>query len=242
MEAIAEIAQETLYHILGSRCENCGFGYRHKDKTGLRKWCARCIDAYNRKQSLSDYKIEKMIFELVEPLYYDATIETLDEDLREKLSELQPGQDLFLFGPVGTGKTHAMAALIRQYVYEGYLCERIHFNSFCVRVRSTFAPAAKQTAYELIENLKSIDRLFVDDLGLRSDPESQFVYDTFHDILNKRQERVLPTFISSNKNVEQLGQTFDARIASRLHTALVVEMKGKDRRIKGFKNATKQEI
>jgi DNA replication protein DnaC len=227
---IAEISQEALRHILDSRCENCGFGYRHKDQTGLRKWCKRCIDVYNRKQELSEYKIGKKIMELVEPLYYEATIETLDQDIQGKLSELMPGQDLFLFGAVGTGKTYTMAALIREYIYEGYQCERINFDSFCVKVRSTFAPAAKETAWDLTEELKNVDKLFIDDLGLRSTPESQFAYDTFYDILNKRQERVLPTFISSNKSIEQLGQTFDARIASRLNTSLIIEMKGKDRR------------
>ncbi|NQT01349.1 MAG: ATP-binding protein [Planctomycetes bacterium] len=233
MEAIAEVAQEVMSLILGSRCENCGFGYRHRDSSGLRKWCLRCIDVYNRRQQLSEYQIGKKIMELVEPLYYEATIETLEQDIQDKLSELKPGQDVFMFGPIGTGKTHGMAAQIRKYVCEGYLCERINFDSFCVKVRSTFAPAAKETAWELTEELKNVDKLFIDDLGLRSNPESQFVYDTFYDILNKRQERILPTFISSNKNIAQLGQTFDARIASRLHTALVIEMKGKDRRIAG---------
>jgi DNA replication protein DnaC len=42
---------------------------------------------------------------------------------------------------------------------------------------------------------------------------------------------MLPTFISSNKNIEQLGQSFDARVASRLRTAVVIEMTGQDRRL-----------
>ena len=238
MEQIGAVTQKAMSRLSANRCENCGVGLRHRDETGLRKWCRRCIDVFNRRQQLSQYKIDKNIMELVEPLYYEATIETLDQDIQDKLSELKSGQDLFIFGPVGTGKTHAMAALIRKYVSEGYLCDRINFDSFCVKVRSTFAPASKDTAWDLTEELKSIDKLFIDDLGLRSNPESQFVYDTFYDILNKRQERILPTFISSNKNIEQLGQTFDARIASRLNTALIIEMKGPDRRIKRLKDGT----
>ena len=228
--AIREIAQETLSRLSDNRCENCGFGLRHKDSTGPRKWCKRCIDAYNRKEQLSPERAEKIIIKLVEPLYYDATIETLGQDIREKLSELQPGRDVFMHGPVGTGKTHAMAALIRQYVYQGYQCERINFDDFCVKVRSTFSKAAKQTEEELIEPLQLIDKLFIDDLGIRSKQETDFAYVTFYSLLNKRQERMLPTFISSNKNIEQLGQTFDRRIASRLQTALIIEVKGEDRR------------
>lgn len=200
------------------------------DSTGQRKWCARCIDTYNRKEALSPARAEKAIIKLVEPLYYEATIETLDQDIQEKLSELKPGQDIYMHGLTGTGKTHAMAAQIRKYVYEGYQCERINFDDFCVKVRSTFSKAAKQTEEEVVEPLKQADKLFIDDIGLRSKQETDFAYVTFYSLLNKRQERLLPTFISSNKTIDQLGQTFDARVASRLQTALIIEVKGKDRR------------
>jgi len=208
---------------------------RHKDGEGLRKWCERCIIAYKQKVAF-DYRperAEKIIIQLVEPLYYEAIIETLDLAVQNKLSQLQSGQDVFMHGAVGAGKTHAMAALIRQYVYEGYQCARINFDDFCVKVRSTFSKAAKQTEDELIEPLKSVDRLFIDDLGIRSKKETDFAYVTFYSLLNKRQERLLPTFVSSNKTIEQLGQAFDARIASRLRTAVVIEIKGKDGRVSG---------
>ena len=136
-----------------------------------------------------------------------------------------------MFGSVGIGKTYAMAALLRHYVNGGYECGRINFDDFCVQVRSTMSSASKQTEWQLIEPLKQIDKLFIDDLGLRGGQETNFVYVTLFSILNGRQERMLPTFISTNKTIEQLGQSFDARIASRLRTALVIEMTGKDRRI-----------
>jgi len=135
-----------------------------------------------------------------------------------------------MFGPVGTGKTHAMAALIRHDIYEGFQVERINFDDFCVQVRSTMSPASKRTEWCLIEPLKNVDKLFIDDLGLRGKQETDFSYVTLYSILNKRQERRLPTFISSNKSIEQLGQSFDARVASRLRTALVIEFTGEDRR------------
>lgn len=236
MEAvpIREIVQNLIF--AEHRCDSCGYGLRHRDKSGERLWCKSCIDIYYRKENLKPEKAEKEILEMVGLLYFDATIEDLDKDVRDKLLELKYGQNVFMYGPVGTGKTHAMAALIRRSVYEGCLCERINFDSFCVKVRSTFSPAAKITAWEMTKALKNSDKLFIDDLGLRSTPESQFAYDTFYEILNKRQEKMLPTFISSNKTIEQLGQTFDARIASRLKTALIIEMKGGDRRIIGVEH------
>jgi len=232
MEAVAigDITQEALSRLSDNRCEICGFGLRHRDSTGLRKWCERCIVVYNRREKLQPDKAEKIIIKLVEPLYYEATIETLGQDIQDKLSELQPGQDVFMHGPVGTGKTHTAAALIRKYVFEGYQCERVNFDDFCVKVRSTMGPSAKQTEWDMIEPLKQVDKLFIDDLGIRSKRETDFAYVTFYSLLNKRQERMLPTFISSNKTIDQLAKSFDARVASRLQTALVIEMNGEDRR------------
>jgi DNA replication protein DnaC len=213
-----------------NRCESCGYGYKHKDQTGLRKWCKRCIDVFFRRETLTDEFAECRILKLVGSLYTDAKLDDLDQDVREKLLGLAYGQDVFVYGPVGTGKTYSMAALLRYYVYEGFECWRINFDDFCVQVRSTMGPASKQTEYELIEPLKEIDKLFIDDIGLRSKQETDFAYVTLYSILNKRQERSLPTFVSTNKSIEQLGQSFDSRIASRLQTALIIEMTGADRR------------
>ncbi len=215
---------------LGSRCERCGFGLRHRDRSGLRAWCKRCIEVWHRRQDLTDEKAEHSILRLVGSLYLDAKLDDLDEQTREALLSLGPGRDVFIFGPVGTGKTYAMAALIRRYVYEGYDCERINFDDFCVQVRSTMSPASSRTEWEYIEPLKDVDKLFIDDLGLRSKLETDFSYVTLYSILNKRQERRLPTFVSSNKSAEQLGRTFDARIASRLSAAVIIEMTGRDKR------------
>jgi len=216
---------------LSGKCERCGYGLKHRDNNGVvRDWCKHCIDVWERKQSLTDDKAERRILKLVGSLYLDAKLESLDEQVREKLLALESGQDVFMFGPVGTGKTHAMAAMIRHYTYEGYQVERINFDDFCVQVRSTMSPASRKTEWDLIEPLKDVDKLFIDDLGLRGKQETDFSYVTLYSILNKRQERRLPTFVSSNKNIEKLGQSFDARIASRLSAALAIEITGRDRR------------
>jgi primosomal protein DnaI len=175
-------------------------------------------------------RAEKTITEVVGARYVDAILASIDSGIADKLLGLESGQDVFMFGPVGVGKTYAMAALLRHYVYEGFECKRINFDDFCVQVRSTMGAASKQTEYELIEPLKDVDKLFIDDLGLRSKQESDFAYITLFAILNKRQERLLPTLIATNKSIEQLSQSFDARITSRLQTALIIAMTGQDRR------------
>ncbi len=174
----------------------------------------------------AEYRIRKE----VELLYVDAQLGDLDLSVTNRLVQLDYGKDVFMFGSVGAGKTYAMAALLRHYIYEGFDCRRINFDDFCVQVRSTMGAAATETEWDMIHPLKEVDKLFIDDLGIRSKQETDFAYVTLYSILNKRQERRLPTFISSNKNIERLGEQFDMRVASRLSTAEIIELTGKDRR------------
>lgn len=123
-----------------------------------------------------------------------------------------------------------MAAFTRHYMEQGFEAVRINFDDFCCQVRATMSPASDQTEWQLIEHLKNKDLLVIDDLGLRSRQETDFAYVTLYSILNKRQERLLPTFISSNKDLKRLRESFDQRIVSRLEPALQIDMTGKDRR------------
>lgn len=217
--------------LFGERlCEQCKCRVRWHDGHTLRKWCRRCVDVYHRRESLNREKAEQVIFDQVGALYYQATLEQLDALLQEKLLGLADSDDVFITGLIGTGKTFTMAALLRHYVYQGYDCKRIIFDDFCVQVRSTFGPASKLSEWDLIEPLKQADKLFIDDLGLRSKAESDFAYVTLFSILNRRQEIRLPTIISSNKSIAQLERSFDSRIASRLQTGVIVQMTGADRR------------
>lgn len=225
IETIGSISKD-----LFDKCEKCGVWPKRKENDKLRKWCHGCIRVHRAKLGIVPANAEYKIRKAVGTLYCEAISEDLEPHLARELLETEYGEDIFMYGPVGTGKTYAMATLLRHYIYEGFDCRRINFDDFCVEVRSTMSPAATQTEWDMIAPMKEVDKLFIDDLGLRSKQETDFAYVTLYSILNKRQERRLPTFISSNKSIDQLGQQFDMRIASRLSTAKIIELKGKDRR------------
>jgi len=208
-----------------SKCGNCHIRFR----AGGRDWCNRCIEVYRRAQGLSGQKIVRILTDLVGEKYLGATIEQVDEPYRALLSDAGT-EDVFLWGNIGVGKTFAMAAILRKYVCAGYSCERINFDTFCSKVRSTMNNNSKLTEYALIKQMSDVDKLFIDDVGLRSKQETDFAYVTFYSILNKRQERSLQTLITTNKSIEQLSASFDSRIASRLSSAVNINMTGKDRR------------
>jgi len=228
MTKISEVLKTT--SLLSGKCDSCGCRPKAFYRGERRNWCQRCIKIYERLQSLTHERAESIICQVVEPLYLGAVFEDLDTVLREKLYNRKPYQDVFFFGPIGTGKTYAMAAIARYYIELGYECARINFDDFCVKVRSAMSPASKLTEWDMIKPMKDVDMLFIDDLGLRSKQETDFAYVTLYSLLNKRQERMLPTVISSNKDIKRLADAFDSRIASRLSTALIIEMSGKDRR------------
>ena len=173
--------------------------------------------------------MEKKIYKVVEPLYAKARIEHLDDSFAKALYRPEY-QDVFFHGIAGAGKTYAMAAFIRHYMAKGYECIRINFDDFCCKVRSSMSPASKITEWDMIKPLKDCDILFIDDLGLRSKRETDFAYVTLYSLINKRQEQLLPTFLSSNKDLDRLRESFDERIVSRLQTALVIKLEGPDRR------------
>jgi DNA replication protein DnaC len=90
------------------------------------------------------------------------------------------------------------------------------------------------TEFDIIKQLVEIDRLFIEDIGTtvsNDRPESDFSLRTFLVILDKRLECCRATFITTNKSIEQLGESFDLRIASRLQQAcVVIRLTGQDKR------------
>lgn len=220
-----ETMAATLKSIMSDKkCEVCGIRPIAKN---AERTCKRCIAVITRRKSLNARKIISTLQDRIGEAYMEADFE--DVDIAAEL--VAADGDIFLWGDVGVGKTWAMAALLKHFLCEGYECSRVNFDDFCCRVRATMNNHSTQTEYDLVSQLVDIDKLFIDDIGLRSKQETDFAYVTFYSILNKRQERRLPTYISTNKSIAQLAVSFDQRIASRLGQGTVIEMKGADRRV-----------
>jgi len=189
---------------------------------------------YRRGQfnSLPAEEQRQHLLDVVPARYIDADMNDLRPAL-QKAFNADNDTGMLLWGEPGRGKTYAMAVLTKKYMSEGYLVRRSYYEELCLRLRDTFNPKATQTEWNLIEPLLNCDKLFIEDVGTTKSvgkQESDFSLKTFLLLLDMRMERLRPTFITSNKSVENLGKSFDQRVSDRLRMFQVFKMSGESLR------------
>jgi len=193
----------------------------------------------------------------VVPLHYrgKAFVEKLPAKLQAVIENLD-GDGLFLWGSVGAGKTHTMCSMARRYVEQGLNVKRVEFADLLLQIRETFehkqptvscrddsgrpykrfseGEEPSMSEQDVLNLYRQADRLFIEDIGTNKNvgsDESDFTVRILEGILNFRLENNLPTFITSNKSIKEIEESFDAKIASRIHGGcMIVEMSGRDRR------------
>ena len=172
------------------------------------------------------------MLEFVPERYIDADIELLAQPIKKCFyNEIDSG--VLLWGAAGVGKTYALAALAKKYYAEGFLLKRVHYEMLCLQLRDTFNPKATKTEWSIIEPLLNCDKLFIEDVGTSKSAgkqETDFSLRTFLVLLDMRMERCRPTFVTSNKSVENLADSFDERVGDRLRTFHVYKIGGDSKR------------
>lgn len=175
----------------------------------------------------------RSVVQIVRPRYANATLKTLPSALCTALLGAKEGESIYLWGPPGTGKTWAMAAMARHRIENGYRVHREGWERLCLRIRGTFSPRAVETEWTVIEPLIAADTLIIEDIGTTVSAgrqESDFSLRVLLVILDSRSEDMLETLITSNKPLEEIESSFDPRIASRLRQGLIIQKTGKDKR------------
>lgn len=139
-------------------------------------------------------------------------------------------------GPVGTGKTYALTTILNfvarslvdaNYPVTGTIIWR-PMSMLLEELKDSFNE--KESILKKIGKFQDIRFLFIDDIGAHKITE--FDVDKIISILDYRVNHNLPTFFSTNCKIDQMKATFGERIFSRIiATAVMVEVKGKDRRL-----------
>jgi DNA replication protein DnaC len=165
----------------------------------------------------------------IPPLFQHAKLTDFPDQLVKLLLSRNPGQGLYLFGPVGVGKSRCLSALARHIticVRGECLLKRVIFDCLNKEVRTA------KSEMKVLRPFLDCDILILDDVGVscalgkREAVSSGRLLTT---LLDWRLENRKPTFVTSNLSIESLG--FDERVKSRLRTFRIIKIEGRDRRV-----------
>jgi DNA replication protein DnaC len=161
---------------------------------------------------------------------------------------------LLLIGPIGVGKTHLAAGIIRELVMQkGIACLFYDYRELLKEIQNSYNPSVQTTEMEVLQAVFETEVLVLDELGAIKPTE--WVWDTVSHVLNTRYNDECTTIITTNysdqrpggeaqqsnsysaaaraNREETLGDRIGERMRSRLHEMCqIVTMRGEDYRMK----------
>ncbi|MDR3270628.1 MAG: ATP-binding protein [Peptococcaceae bacterium] len=127
------------------------------------------------------------------------------------------GLGLFFTGPVGSGKTFLAAAMANDLLRQGVQILFVVVPDLLDEIKSTYDQHSEISEYDLIETARTVQVLILDDLGAHN--YTDWTINKIYTILNYRLNEKLPTIITTNLSVREMGEFLGDRTTSR-----VVEM------------------
>ena len=122
----------------------------------------------------------------------------------------QPADWLYLWGDVGTGKSHLAAAIAQHVAAAGTAVSYVSAPALFRFVRSGMSD---HSADARIEALHAVDLLVIDDLG--TEHLTAWATTVLFDLINQRYIQDRPTVITSNLHFDDLPDRIADRIAER---------------------------
>jgi DNA replication protein DnaC len=114
------------------------------------------------------------------------------------------GKGLFLYGPVGTGKSFFAACVVNALIDEGFPCLMTNFSRLTNAINSTWD--GKQ---EYIDSLARFSLVAIDDLGVERD--TAYMNENVTTIIDSLYRAKVPVIITSNFAPKQLTDEGDIR-------------------------------
>lgn len=230
-------------------CERCGKEIPNAIWGNL-KWYGDDCDCIGQDMRSGLIKNAQKIMEHrgVPGRYRDAKLEDFDKKIQRIASE----KGAYLYGPCGTGKTHLLAAIMRERIINHKIEKSIseynglsmflepETNGFpmfisipelLLEIRATFKEKNSGNGEkEIIGYYAKCPTLMIDDIG--TEKPTEWAMQTLYLLIDRRYREDRATFFTSNLTLGELSDRFSDRISSRIAgMCKVVKMEGKDRRI-----------
>lgn len=144
-----------------------------------------------------------------------------------------PARGLFLWGEPGTGKTLLSCIALNELVFNCVQPGKFIGLSrrFFQTLRHTFDEGSltRGQAIPILEALSNVPFLVIDDLGVQRDTDWEV--EMLYNLVDARYTGQRLTFVTTNKNVEELKGLADGRIYSRfLEMCYIIHVQGSDYR------------
>ncbi|PKM86266.1 MAG: hypothetical protein CVU87_12660 [Firmicutes bacterium HGW-Firmicutes-12] len=137
-------------------------------------------------------------------------------DFADQVSNNQSVENLFLYGPVGTGKTHLCSSIANYVLQAGKSVIYLKTSQLLDLIRQYKFNNSQdeQSNNQKLKHLYQVALLIIDDLGTEN--SSDFVKEQLLLLLDERINYHLPWVISTNLTPNEIGTMYEDRLSDRI--------------------------
>lgn len=207
--------------------------------------CPTCEEqAKIRKKQVAEEKEFRLLRKQIPSRYKTACFDDFGPEINTiRLWVENPSDFIFIYSPCGHGKTHLACALAFELRSTEHQAELFFASEMFLRLRNSFGNGAERENEADVTNLfagrttwpggtpgNPTDSVHIfDDVGVQR--SSDYTIEAWYNVINYRYSHKLPTVFTSNLSLKEISAFMTDRIASRLASGTVFELKGVDRRL-----------